>query len=77
MQFSLQNNRGQIKGKINDVLDACDAVVVGFDDDKDIAVLKLMDESCYTTKELHDGSSVVYRLVKSLRDWKSVRFRPR
>ena len=51
VQFSLQNNRGpNSKGKINDVLDACDAVVVGFDDDKDIAVLKLMDESCYTNK---------------------------
>ena len=51
VQFSLQNNRGpNSKGKINDVLDACDAVVVGFDDDKDIAVLKLMDASCYTNK---------------------------
>ncbi|CAL6413712.1 unnamed protein product [Bathycoccus prasinos] len=51
VQFSLQNNRGpNSKGKFNDVLDACDAVVVGFDDDKDIAVLKLMDESCYTNK---------------------------
>ena len=29
VQFSLQNNRGlNGKGKINDVLDACDAVVV-------------------------------------------------
>ena len=26
------------------------AVVVGFDDDKDIAVLKLMDENCYKNK---------------------------
>ena len=51
VQFSLQNNRGpNSKGNINDVLDACDAVVVGFDDDKDIAVLKLMDASCYTNK---------------------------
>ena len=51
VQFSLQNNRGlNGKGKINDVLDACDAVVVGFDDDKDIAVLKLMDENCYKNK---------------------------
>ena len=51
VQFSLQTNRGpNSQGKLNDVLDACDAVVVGFDEDKDIAVLKLMDESCYKNK---------------------------
>ena len=67
VQFSLQNNRGpNSKGKINDVLDACDAVVVGFDDDKDIAVLKLMDASCYTNKAkaYRSGPRVVYKLVK-------------